>query len=81
MDDFIRNVAENLYAKKDSTRTRSKKREEIVRTRSKKREEMLQKRRFKNMPIEKKVEVIKERFGLKHGGSKQNKKKRKKRKG
>ncbi len=67
MDNFTMNVAETLYAKKDATRTRSKKREE-----------MLQKRRFKNMPIEKKVEVIKTRFGLTHGGTKQNKKKRKK---
>lgn len=67
MDNFTKNFAENLYAKKDSGRIRSKKREE-----------MLQKRRFKNMPIEKKVEVIKSRFGLSHGGTKQNKRKRKK---
>lgn len=44
--------------------------------RSKKRQEMIQKRRFKNMPIEKKIEVIKTRYGLSHGGTKQNKKKK-----
>lgn len=69
MDDYTRRVAETIQEKQAGTRVRSKKREE-----------MLQRRRFKNMPIEKKVDVIKERYGLTHGGTKQNKKKRKKRK-
>ena len=69
MDNYTRSIAEKLYSKNTTTPT----------GRSKKREEMLQRRRFKALPLHKKAEVIKERYGLTHGGTKQNKKKRKKR--
>lgn len=47
---------------------------------SKKRQSISEKRRKKKMTPEEKVSAMKERFGLTHGGSKQNKKQKRRKK-
>lgn len=64
MDPYTAKIINQVYDKKSSDRQ----------------EKATKRKRLKKMTPEEKVALVKERYGLTHGGTKQNKKKKKRRK-